>query len=223
MRWSRPSPATARGSRAWPSPRSGADRAWPRALLLGLERALVDLRVRLLSYVLPEEEQLADGLANAGFTRRPAVAYFDKVVSSEAAHADVLAELGGQVLPSRLWDDLAGHAPGEGPHRASRRRAARPARDRDAARRDAAARGRAVRAARHRQDVVRARHRQPPRLAVRRGAAERAARRPERPVRRRCVRRSTGSAASSACSSSSTRSRRSPRCARGARRARCTA
>ena len=53
----------------------------PSALLLGLERSLVDRRVRVLSYVLPEEEQLAEGLANAGFTRRPAVAYFDKVVS----------------------------------------------------------------------------------------------------------------------------------------------
>jgi GNAT superfamily N-acetyltransferase len=78
------------------------------ALLLGLERALDDQRVRVLSYVLPEEEQLADGLANAGFTRRPAVAYFDKVVSVESGQADVLADLGGHVLPARLWDDLAG-------------------------------------------------------------------------------------------------------------------
>jgi len=78
------------------------------ALLLGLERTLGDQRVRILSYVLPEEEQLADGLANAGFTRRPAVAYFDKVVSVESGQADVLADLGGNVLPARLWDDLAG-------------------------------------------------------------------------------------------------------------------
>jgi transitional endoplasmic reticulum ATPase len=78
------------------------------ALLLGLERALVDQRVRVLSYVLPEEELLADGLANAGFTRRPAVAYFDKVVSVQPGQADVLAELGGEVLPGRLWPDLAG-------------------------------------------------------------------------------------------------------------------
>ncbi len=78
------------------------------ALLLGLERTLADRRVRVLSYVLPEEELLADGLVNAGFTRRPAVAYFDKIVSIEAGQADVLAELGGQVLPGRLWDDLAG-------------------------------------------------------------------------------------------------------------------
>ena len=78
------------------------------ALLLGLERALDDQRVRILSYVLPEEERLAEGLENAGFARRPAVGYFDKVVSVDSAQADVLAELGGHVLPGRLWDDLAG-------------------------------------------------------------------------------------------------------------------
>ena len=104
--------ATVAGDRAWVTRMAIAEewrgQGMASALLLGLERALVDLRVRLLSYVLPEEEQLADGLANAGFTRRPAVAYFDKVVSSEAAHADVLAELGGQSLPGRLWDELAG-------------------------------------------------------------------------------------------------------------------
>jgi GNAT superfamily N-acetyltransferase len=100
------------GDRAWVN-RLAIAQEWrgqgmASSLLLGLERALDDRRVRILSYVLPEEEQLADGLANAGFTRRPAVAYFDKVVSVESAQADVLADLGGQVLPSRLWDDLAG-------------------------------------------------------------------------------------------------------------------
>jgi N-acetylglutamate synthase-like GNAT family acetyltransferase len=78
------------------------------ALLFGLERVLLDQRVRTLSYVLPEEEQLSDGLRNAGFTRRTAVAYFEKVVAVERHEADVLAELGGQVLPGRLWDELAG-------------------------------------------------------------------------------------------------------------------
>ncbi|MBI1376334.1 MAG: AAA family ATPase [Frankiales bacterium] len=78
------------------------------SLLLGLERALVDQRVRVLSYVLPEEEQLAEGLSNAGFARRPAVAFFEKVVSVDPTQVDVLVELGGQVLPARLWDELAG-------------------------------------------------------------------------------------------------------------------
>ena len=100
------------GDRAWVARLAIAEewrgQGMASALLLGLERALDDQRVRVLSYVLPEEEQLADGLANAGFARRPAVAYFDKVVSVEPGQADVLAELGGHVLPGRLWDDLAG-------------------------------------------------------------------------------------------------------------------
>jgi GNAT superfamily N-acetyltransferase len=104
--------STVSGDRAWVARLAIAEewrgQGMASSLLLGLERALVDARVRLLSYVLPEEEQLADGLANAGFTRRPAVAYFDKVVSLERDKADVLAELGGQVLPGRLWDQLAG-------------------------------------------------------------------------------------------------------------------
>lgn len=104
--------ATVSGDRAWVTRLAIADdwrgQGMASALLLGLERALVDLRVRVLSYVLPEEELLADGLSNAGFTRHHAVGYFDKVVSVEAAHADVLADLGGQVLPGRLWDELAG-------------------------------------------------------------------------------------------------------------------
>ncbi len=104
--------STVSGDRAWVVRLAIAEewrgQGMASSLLLGLERALGDQRVRVLSYVLPEEEQLADGLANAGFTRRPAVAYFDKVVSVESAQADVLSELGGQVLPTRLWDDLAG-------------------------------------------------------------------------------------------------------------------
>ena len=104
--------STVSGDRAWVVRLAIAEewrgKGMASSLLLGLERTLDDQRVRVLSYVLPEEEQLADGLANAGFTRRPAVAYFDKVVSVESAQADVLADLGGHVLPARLWDDLAG-------------------------------------------------------------------------------------------------------------------
>ena len=104
--------STVSGDRAWVV-RLAIAQEWrgqgmASALLLGLERTLDDQRVRVLSYVLPEEEQIAQGLANAGFTRRPAVAFFDKVVSVDSAQADVLAELGGHVLPTRLWDDLAG-------------------------------------------------------------------------------------------------------------------
>ncbi|MFN8157613.1 MAG: ATP-binding protein [Candidatus Nanopelagicales bacterium] len=100
------------GDRAWVARLAIAEewrgQGMASALLLGLERVLDDQRVRVLSYVLPEEEQLADGLANAGFARRPAVAYFEKVVSVQPGQADLLAELGGHLLPGKLWEDLAG-------------------------------------------------------------------------------------------------------------------
>lgn len=78
------------------------------ALLLALERQLVHRRVRRIAYVLSEEELLASGLANAGYDRLPAVAYFEKTVSVDADQAAVLEQLGGHVLPSGLWDGLAG-------------------------------------------------------------------------------------------------------------------
>jgi N-acetylglutamate synthase-like GNAT family acetyltransferase len=112
------------GDRAWVARLAIAEewrgQGMASALLLGLERALDDQRVRVLSYVLPEEEQLADGLANAGFARRPAVAYFDKVVPVSR----------GRRTPRRAWracsrsavDDLAG-CTGERFHRAAVRTA----------------------------------------------------------------------------------------------------
>jgi transitional endoplasmic reticulum ATPase len=77
-------------------------------LLLALERQLVERRVRRIAYVLPEEELLANGLANAGYGRLPAVGYFEKTVSVDADQAALLDDVGGHVLPSRLWDGLAG-------------------------------------------------------------------------------------------------------------------
>lgn len=78
------------------------------ALLLALERQLIERRVRRIAYVLPEEELLAAGLANAGYRRLPAVGFFEKTVSVDADQAAVLESLGGHVLPSGLWDSLAG-------------------------------------------------------------------------------------------------------------------
>ncbi|MGH3952162.1 MAG: GNAT family N-acetyltransferase, partial [Pseudonocardiaceae bacterium] len=78
------------------------------ALLLALERQLVERRVRRIAYVLPEEELLARGLDNAGYRRLPTVAYFEKTVSVDADQAAVLEQLGGGVQPSGLWSELAG-------------------------------------------------------------------------------------------------------------------
>ncbi|GAA0582417.1 ATP-binding protein [Kribbella sandramycini] len=78
------------------------------ALLLALETQLVERRVRSIAYVLREEELLARGLENAGYSRRPAVAYYDKTISVDADQAVVLDRLGGQLLPRDLWERLAG-------------------------------------------------------------------------------------------------------------------
>ncbi|WP_214324308.1 ATP-binding protein [Nonomuraea sediminis] len=99
------------GERAWVM-RIAIAGAWrgrglASALLRELERRLVDARVRRIAYVLPEEELLGEGLVNAGYTRRPAVAYFEKTEPAVAGGA-LLAELGGRLLPGDLWDKVAG-------------------------------------------------------------------------------------------------------------------
>lgn len=80
------------------------------ALLRELERRLVAQRVRRIAYVLPEEELLGEGLHNAGYTRRPAAAYFEKTEPATGPAVDLLEELGGRLLPGDLWDKVAGMA-----------------------------------------------------------------------------------------------------------------
>lgn len=58
--------------------------------------------------MLPEEELLGEGLRNAGYTRRPAVAYFEKAEPAAGPAANLLEELGGRLLPGDLWDKVAG-------------------------------------------------------------------------------------------------------------------
>ncbi|MFD9128558.1 ATP-binding protein [Kitasatospora sp. NPDC059571] len=78
------------------------------ALLRELERRLLERRVRRIAYVLPEEELLGEGLRNAGYTRRPAAAYFEKDEPQAGPAAGLLEELGGRLLPGDLWDRMAG-------------------------------------------------------------------------------------------------------------------
>ncbi|NUK24593.1 ATP-binding protein [Streptomyces lunaelactis] len=78
------------------------------ALLVELERRLVAARVGRIAYVLPEEDLLGEGLLNAGYTRQPAVAYFEKVEPLHGPAASLLEDLGGRFLPSDLWAKVAG-------------------------------------------------------------------------------------------------------------------
>ncbi|WP_330476876.1 bifunctional GNAT family N-acetyltransferase/ATP-binding protein [Streptomyces platensis] len=78
------------------------------ALLVELERRLVAARVSRIAYVLPEEDLLGEGLLNAGYTRQPAVAYFEKVEPHHGPAASLLEDLGGRFLPADLWAKVAG-------------------------------------------------------------------------------------------------------------------
>ncbi|WP_405773853.1 ATP-binding protein [Streptomyces sp. NBC_00859] len=100
------------GGRAWVM-RIAIAPAWrgrglASALLMELERRLVEARVHRVAYVLAEEEMLGEGLRKAGYTRRPAVAYFEKTEPATATTANLLEELGGRLLSGDLWDNVAG-------------------------------------------------------------------------------------------------------------------
>ncbi|MCP3818184.1 bifunctional GNAT family N-acetyltransferase/ATP-binding protein [Streptomyces sp. A3M-1-3] len=100
------------GERAWVM-RIAISSAWrgrglASALLVELERRLVAARVGRIAYVLPEEELLGEGLLNAGYTRQPAVAYFEKVEPLHGPAASLLEDLGGRFLPNDLWAKVAG-------------------------------------------------------------------------------------------------------------------
>ena len=163
------------GERAWVM-RIAIASAWrgrglASALLVELERRLVAARVARIAYVLPEEDLLGEGLLNAGYTRQPAVAYFEKVEPLHGPAADLLDDLGGRFLPSDLWAKVAGM---EHEKDLIERRVVLPLAEPERAARHgvaAAARGRPVRPAGHRQDHLRPGHRLPARLAVRRTAA----------------------------------------------------
>jgi transitional endoplasmic reticulum ATPase len=80
----------------------------PSALLTHLEDRLVNAGVATISYLLTEEEQMADGLQRAGYTRREAAAYWEKREALTPGEALTLNALGGRVLARDLWPKLAG-------------------------------------------------------------------------------------------------------------------
>jgi transitional endoplasmic reticulum ATPase len=104
--------ATISGDRAWvtriavhPEHRRQGVSA---ALLSALERRVLDRGVRRLAYVLPEGDGFEIGLGKAGYTRTPAVAYYEKVEPVGPDDAHVLEALGGRVLAAGAWDAIAG-------------------------------------------------------------------------------------------------------------------
>ncbi|MEU3030475.1 ATP-binding protein [Streptomyces incarnatus] len=78
------------------------------ALLAELERRLRALGIRHISTLLPAGAAGSKALANSGYRCRDGLAYYEKLEPLGAADADLLAALGGRMLPEGLWDAMAG-------------------------------------------------------------------------------------------------------------------
>jgi transitional endoplasmic reticulum ATPase len=102
--------------------RLAADRAWillialgaefrgrglGSALLAELEKRATASGVHRLGSLLPQGETGAKALLNSGYTTRDLV-YYERVIPIQAQEVTRLTELGGQVLPSGLWEMLSG-------------------------------------------------------------------------------------------------------------------
>ncbi|MFD9127853.1 ATP-binding protein [Kitasatospora sp. NPDC059571] len=80
------------------------------ALLAVLEERLSEAGVRRIGALLPEGEVGEQAFKNSGYTYRPDLSYFEKLLSPASAEATLLDQLGGAVPASGLWDGIAGMA-----------------------------------------------------------------------------------------------------------------
>ena len=78
------------------------------ALLADLERRLRALGVRHISALLPADAAGTKALENSGYRLRDGLTYYEKIEPVETANAEVLAALGGRLLPEGLWNAMAG-------------------------------------------------------------------------------------------------------------------
>lgn len=78
------------------------------ALLADLERRLRALGVRHISALLPAEAAGTKALENSGYRFRDGLTYYEKLEPVDTANAEVLASLGGRMLPEGLWNAMAG-------------------------------------------------------------------------------------------------------------------
>ncbi|WP_020500533.1 ATP-binding protein [Sciscionella marina] len=78
------------------------------ALLTELERKLRALGIRRISALLPPDAVGAAALEHCSYRSRTDLVYHERLDPQSPADTDVLAELGGRLLPSGLWDALAG-------------------------------------------------------------------------------------------------------------------
>jgi len=100
------------GDRAWIL-RLAVSAAWHKrgvrsSLLDAIHRELLDKGVRQTTAVFPAGEVEEQLLLDHGFTIRPEVTYFERFLPTQPAELNLLAELGGQLVPAGLWERLEG-------------------------------------------------------------------------------------------------------------------
>lgn len=78
------------------------------ALLADLERRLRSVGVRKICAIVPERATGSAALENSGYTRRDGLVYYEMVEHLRPDQANMLAQLGGRMLPPGLWQELAG-------------------------------------------------------------------------------------------------------------------
>ncbi|MEV6205654.1 ATP-binding protein [Kitasatospora sp. NPDC051914] len=78
------------------------------ALLAALEARLAEAGVRRIGALLPRGEVGEQAFANSGYTGRPDLGYFEKVLAADSAEATILDQLGGSVPETGLWEHIAG-------------------------------------------------------------------------------------------------------------------
>ncbi len=78
------------------------------ALLGDLERRLRSQGVRRICAIMPDGATGAEALENSGYTRRDGLVYYELIEHLGPDQANLLDELGGLILPSGLWGDMAG-------------------------------------------------------------------------------------------------------------------
>ncbi|MFE2998178.1 ATP-binding protein [Nocardia sp. NPDC059246] len=81
------------------------------ALLAELERRLRAQGVRRISALLPSHSTGTKALENSGYLARSDLTYYERPEPSGVANADLLALLGGRMLPVGLWNQMAGMEP----------------------------------------------------------------------------------------------------------------
>lgn len=78
------------------------------SLLSALEARMAPLGLSKLSILVPDSQEESGVLDRAGFVDRNHLSYFEREIPISEKERTILSELGGRLLPSDLWESIAG-------------------------------------------------------------------------------------------------------------------